>query len=117
MTSITLALQTIKTYNADVVMVLGQYADAQAFVNISQAIGLCPKAFFLTSAPGVDTFVQQFGNLVSYMIGPVQWSPGLNPVDHVDALFGNSNNYTAQYLNMFGAVPDQYSAEASAAGI
>lgn len=113
--SIQQALNQIKNYNSDIVLALGLYADAVTVVNVSIQIGLQPKAFFLTSAPGTPEFVTQLGSTVNYLIGPVQWHQDLNDSDHSDLLFGAASDYATKFLARFGVDSDQNSAEATAA--
>lgn len=96
--SIFSAVNSLVSFNADVVFLLGLYGDAQNLIQVMQQLNFHPKALYLTSAPGTPAFVASFGSAVSYVLGSVQWQQTIS-AQHFDSLFGTALNYYNLYYN------------------
>jgi len=110
-------LNQLKAENADIVCCVGAESDAEVVTQLSQQVGLRPKAFWLTSGPVEPDFVQNMGVSANYLMGPAQWS---EDVSYDGLVFGTASSYATQFQDRFTS-PGEYvnfeSASATAAGL
>eukprot|EP00005_Dracoamoeba_jomungandri_P014518 CAMPEP_0174273158 /NCGR_PEP_ID=MMETSP0439-20130205/53595_1 /TAXON_ID=0 /ORGANISM="Stereomyxa ramosa, Strain Chinc5" /LENGTH=376 /DNA_ID=CAMNT_0015364135 /DNA_START=228 /DNA_END=1358 /DNA_ORIENTATION=+ len=106
-------LTTLRDQGAELFFGIVFFSQAESIVTIARDIGFNPKGFYLTSAPGNPQFVDDLGDAVFNIAGPVQWHPDLN---YADDFFGSAGDYASAYLEKFGEEASFISAQSSIAG-
>jgi len=108
-------LNTIKSYNPDVLIAAGLLPDGESIVRVAKKVGLRPKALYLTSAPSELQFIQDLKGDAEYIMGPSQWHRTL---PFSDTYFGSASDYADTFITRMNESTVTYtSAQASAAGL
>ncbi len=100
-------LSSIKSNNADVVLVAGHETEALNFIRQAKSLGASPKLYsFTVGVPSAD-FRQALGSDANYAAGMTAWLPAKSLKD---AWFGDAEQFAKAYQARFGYEPDYHAA-------
>jgi branched-chain amino acid transport system substrate-binding protein len=100
-------LSSIKSNNADVVLVAGHETEALNFIRQAKSLGASPKLYsFTVGVPSAD-FRQALGSDANYAAGMTAWLPAKSLKD---AWFGDAEQFAKAYQAKYGYEPDYHAA-------
>ena len=110
-TDVSPALIALKGLSIDVIIISAHLNEAVAAVKQASELGVKPKmGFAATVAPPTPAFISALGKSSEGVLGSTQWVPEISASD---TLFGNAQQFLANFTNTFGWSPTQYPYQAA----